>query len=273
MIATSNDDKKQLIATYLKHDPLLSNRHIARMVETNHKLVGRVRQELEATGHIEPAAWRKDPRSGNLTQSAHPGPARRRPDIPDVLWPSDNDWGIPTLDPNLQADLVDLPVMCWGQRGRSRRIDGGTYHFYTDDYRFNALWQNPGPVVNSGCISIVEPNFSCHDQTPTAVALHQIYKKRWLARYWQSQGIRVLVDLNVARPFYQLNLLGVPAGWQAYATRATSDRPEDALDEYRLACAHRGGRDVLFLVIGGGRQAQAMCREYGWLFVAGGRNG
>jgi hypothetical protein len=35
-------------------------------------------------------------------------------DIPNALWPSDNEWGIPLLRPDLQADALDVPVLVWG---------------------------------------------------------------------------------------------------------------------------------------------------------------
>lgn len=194
-------------------------------------------------------------------------PELERLDVPDAVWPTDNDWGVPLLDANLQARAVDLPFVAWGtgKYPRKSRMPG-TWHFYTEDYRFEALWSDPSPVVNTRCVNAVEPNFSCYDQMARAFALFQIYRKRWLARYWQSQGLRVLVDLNVAVPFYDLNLLGVPKGWGAWATRGYSDRIDNTAQEYQMAVDHAGTTSILFVVYGGGKKVKEACQSNGWLW-------
>lgn len=191
-----------------------------------------------------------------------------RSDVPDAVFASDNDLGIPLLDANLQAQAVVAPVQPWGMGAGARsRKNPGTWHFYTDDYRFDALWRDPSPVVNSGCVSVVEPNFSAYLEMPRAVALWAIYRKRWLARWWQSKGIRVFVDLNVAEPHYSDNLLGVPKGWRSWATRGYVERLDNTVMEYDLACEHAGTSDVLFFVYGGGRAVKDLCNRRGWVHV------
>jgi hypothetical protein len=177
--------------------------------------------------------------------------------VPDSLWPTDNEWGIPLLSIERQADAFDLPIETWGAKGR--KVAAGTYHFYTEDYRFAAIWDRPGQLVAAGCVNAVEPNFSVYDQVPRAVALWATYRKRWLARYWQSQGIRIFVDLNVARPYDDLNLLGVPKGWRAYATRGYTSRLDMLAEELEIARTHAGTRDVLFMVYGGGDKVRQWC--------------
>ena len=71
-------------------------------------------------------------------------------------------------------------------------------HFYVDDYRFDAIWKDPAKVLKSGVKALVEPNCSLYDTTPIAYGLHQIYKKRWIARYFQECGILIYADLNVS---------------------------------------------------------------------------
>lgn len=192
---------------------------------------------------------------------------------PDAVWPTDNDWGVPLLDINLQARALDLPFVPWGTGNYPRKSKmPGTWHFYTEDYRFENLWADPAPVVLSRCINAVEPNFSCYDQMPPAVALWQIYRKRWIARWWQSFGIRVFADLNVAEPHYALNLLGVPKGWTAWATRGYTERMVLTDREYEMACEHAGTTSILFVVYGGGVQVKEMCQSRGWLWFDEERN-
>lgn len=83
----------------------------------------------------------------------------------DVLYESDNAFDIPNLLLEMQAGKVELPLSPWGANSRLRK-DVATYHFYVDDYRFEALFKDPIKLLTSGCRAVVEPNCSCHDQTP-----------------------------------------------------------------------------------------------------------
>lgn len=187
-------------------------------------------------------------------------------DVPDALFASDNAWGIPTLDPALQATTLGLPLEIWGETTRRKRMNG-TWAFYTDDYRFEALWDDPAPVVNTRCANAVEPNFTTGRQMPPAVALWSIYRKRWIARWWQVCGIRIFVDMNVSKRFYDLNFLGVPKGWKAYATRGYSDQLDATLEEYALACQHADSESITFVVYGGGRATQELCQQRGLIWI------
>ena len=109
--------------------------------------------------------------------------------VPDALWPSDNEYGIPLLDIERQADVIELPIETWG--ARRRKTGTGTIHFYTEDYRFNTVWRFPDRVLNKGSRCIIEPNYSVYANYPPAVAIYRTYQKRWLARYWQHCGVRV----------------------------------------------------------------------------------
>lgn len=184
----------------------------------------------------------------------------------DAIFPTNNLADIPVLKLEGQAKFLTAPVQVWGARARTMRMPG-TYLFYTDDYRFENLWKNPDGVVESGCLNAVEPNFSCYNETPFPVALHQVYRKRWLARYWQEHGINILVDLNVHPKFAEINLLGVPRGWKAYATRGYNETIEFTEQEYKLACEHAGTDDILFLVYGGGKEVKRLCQTFPFVHV------
>lgn len=189
-------------------------------------------------------------------------------DMPDALWPSDNEYGIPSIRLDLQADALDVPVVGWGTIRRSSPMPG-TWHFYVDDYRFNALWKDGSPILNSGCVNVIEPNFSVVDQTPKALALYHTYRKRWLARLWQEWGkVRIFVDLNVGMAHAQTNLLGVPPGWRAYASRGYIDRIPETMALYDMAVAHAGTHDILFVLYGGGDQCRQLAFNNGWYWIA-----
>jgi hypothetical protein len=190
-------------------------------------------------------------------------------EVPDCVFPTDNELEIPTLRLDMQADFLDMPLLPWGHGGgRRHAINRGSWHFYVDDYAFESIWRNPALLPATECRTSIEPNPSVFDVSPIPVAVWATYRKRWVARYWQERGVRIVVDMNVAERYVRMNLRGVPRGWRAYATRGYGDRLEDVRREYELACEHRGSSDVLFIVYGGGDAARSVCRELGTLYIA-----
>lgn len=158
------------------------------------------------------------------------------------------------------------PLITWGSVARGTKTSG-TWAFYTKDYRFNRLWSDPRPVVRSGAQAIIEPNLSCTDSTPYAVAVWRTYQKRWLARWWQAHGLKVVVDLNVDRRFSGVNLLGVPSGWLAYATRGSINQQDEIKREYENACNRAGTDGVSLWVYGGSPRLADICHRNGWIHL------
>ena len=185
--------------------------------------------------------------------------------VPDAVWGTDNEYGIPMLDINMQADHLEAPFMGWGTKARKNRMTG-TYHFYVDDSRFEQVWRDPIDIANSACYAIVEPNFSIYTDMPKAVALWQMFRKRWITRWLQSIGVKAIVDLNIAHRHDDLRFIGVPEGWKSYATRAYSERLDETVKEYEQAVKHAGGGTILFVCYGGGKKAEALAKEYGWIW-------
>lgn len=185
--------------------------------------------------------------------------------VPDAVWGTDNNYGVPMLDLSMQATCLEAPFAGWGTMPRKNKMHG-TYHFYVEDYRFENTWKNPLDIANSACASVVEPNFSVYDDMPRAVALWQVYRKRWLSRWLQSVGITVFVDLNISERHEDLRLLGVPVGWKAYASRSYSDRLDATEREYQAALKHSGAESILFVVYGGGKKAEQLSKQYGWIW-------
>lgn len=185
----------------------------------------------------------------------------------DRLYDSNNEYDIPNLLLEQQPERgVLLPFAAWGADSRLRK-DIATYCFYVEDYRFEAIWKEPTIVINSGCTAVVEPNLSLFDTTPIAFGLQQIYKKRWIARYYQECGIKVYADLNVARKFQRYNMLGIPKGYNAFATRGYSDRVEYLLEEIEVARQISGKQKPNMIVYGGGAKIEQVAKENGLVYI------
>lgn len=184
----------------------------------------------------------------------------------DVLYPSDNKFEIPNLLLEEQAGKLELPLSPWGANSRLRK-DVTTYHFYVDDYRFEALFKDPIKLLTSGCKAVVEPNCSCHDQTPIAWGIQLIYKKRWLCRYLQECGIKVYADLNVSHKFIEYNKMGIPKGYNAFFTRGLDGWMESLKSDLQVAQEISGLETPNLIVYGGGDEIQEFCRKHGLLYV------
>lgn len=188
--------------------------------------------------------------------------------IADQLFPTDNDLEIPTLDLSMQAESCESPFLCFGEQRRTFNLNGsGTLHFYTDDYRFNVVYEHPEKILNHQPHNIVEPNFSLYNETPVAFGMQALYKKRWIARCMQERGIGIFVDLNVAQKWYQLNMLGVPRGWRAFATRGYSDRLNNLAFELSIAEDWAEGKKPLFVIYGGGDICRRFAQQHGCIYI------
>jgi hypothetical protein len=195
-----------------------------------------------------------------------------RSDVPDCVWPTDNVWEVPVLNLKWQADALDLPVVQWGDISHKTQFTG-VYHYYCEDDKFESLWKDPTGPLASGCISCVEANFSNYDQMSLAYVMGKIYQKRWISVYWQRQGKRIFVDLNVNEKFFKapdggdLCLLGVPSGWKSYFSRGYAKFPEKNIPQFELACEKAGTDDIIFVLYGGGKEIHDLCMKRGWQWV------
>jgi hypothetical protein len=177
-------------------------------------------------------------------------------------------WEIPTLDIATQATDVPNPAMTWGSIGREKHMPG-TYMFYADDRVFNGLWKQPDKIFKSECKVVGEVNYSTFDTSTEDEVLMGIYRKRVLSKYWGSQGLKILVDLDIAPNYLDdYALLGVPKGWRAYSTRSHRLSGMEAIErEHALAVEHAGTDKLLFVVYGGSKKIAAACEERGFMRI------
>ena len=186
--------------------------------------------------------------------------------ITDCIYESNNEFEIPNLLLSGQAGKLMLPCAAWGADSRLRK-DVATYHFYVDDYRFDAIWKDPSRVMASGVKAVVEPNCSIYDTTPVAYGLHLIYKKRWIARYWQECGILVYADMNVSSKFMEYNKFGIPKGYNAFFTRGYADRIAYLKIEIEAAKEISGMENPNIIVYGGGGNVRKFCTDNSLVYV------
>lgn len=186
--------------------------------------------------------------------------------IPDCLFASDNIYDIPVLKMSKENVYVQLPFKPYGADARTK-TGVGTYHFYVDDYRFNAIWNDPTKIINSGCQAIVEPNCSLYETTPIGYGIFLIYKKRWISRMLQDYGIDVFVDLNVTEKFQKYNVMGIPKGYNAFFTRGYDNRINLLEQELQIAKDISGLDNPNFCVYGGSKKVKDFCNANSLTYV------
>ena len=184
----------------------------------------------------------------------------------DFVYPSNNEFDIPTLLKDNMPVHLELPVTPWGAEARYKKVMC-TYHFYVDDYRFEQLFKDPIKLLQSGCKAIVEPNCSIHDQTPMAHAIWQTYRKRYLCRYLQECGMQIWVDLNVSPHFEEINALGVPEGYNAFCTRGVKGWLNTTERHWEMAKRISGLEHPNMFVYGGGQEVEDWCRQHDLVYV------
>lgn len=118
-------------------------------------------------------------------------------------FPSSNNWGIPDLLP----DSFALPAQC-SLNPYTLRDDSGKVHrrsvahFFLDDYRFESVWLRPlsglGRVARFR--AALTPDFSLYRDWPLSAQLWNIYRSRWVGRFWQSHGIHVIATVSWSIP-------------------------------------------------------------------------
>ena len=147
----------------------------------------------------------------------------------DVYFPSSNKWGIPDLDPKMLYD-GEAPRTTWpkkddsgrpqfyvfGEGGFDERVTGKILTFYTEDWRFEKVWaesvESLKKIVPLHPAAFTAPDFSLYGDDPLVVQMWNIYRARWVARYWQKAGLRLIPSLATStnQDCYDFAYAGLP---------------------------------------------------------------
>lgn len=67
-------------------------------------------------------------------------------------------------------------------------------HFFLHDYQFERVWREPDKYLKvlEQYGAVCSPDFSFYVDFPLAISIYNIYRKKWLARYWQDHGLIVV---------------------------------------------------------------------------------
>ena len=126
----------------------------------------------------------------------------------------DNEWGIPETNP-CNIDLSGVQWLSFGEKASIKNPENIALHFYIDDYKFNTLWENPDKYIDlfRGCKAVITCDFSNYADMPKAQQLWSHYKRQWLGKYWQDNGVNIISSLSWANgQIYDWSFSGIPEG-------------------------------------------------------------
>jgi hypothetical protein len=88
--------------------------------------------------------------------------------------------------------------------------------FYTGDERFEKIWANTAEPVkrmlNKKIIGCITPNFSTYFSYPKAMRIYNIFRSRWVGRYMQEAGLKVIPDITCGINDLDCVIDGIPCG-------------------------------------------------------------
>tara|TARA_R110000824_G_scaffold316205_1_gene503406 strand:- start:719 stop:1981 length:1263 start_codon:yes stop_codon:yes gene_type:complete len=133
----------------------------------------------------------------------------------EAIFASSNVWGFPDLLEDLLYD--EVPTQTWDRdpefdvknpnawychsaRPFPEKREGGILGFYTEDYRFESAWNNTGDftqrLIDEAWSAVAAPQYSTWWDWPLVVRMHNVYRCRWLLRFWQDWEIPVIPNLT-----------------------------------------------------------------------------
>lgn len=133
---------------------------------------------------------------------------------PGVVFKTANPLGIPELRPDMIADIDpdeaffkremnvgDCKLFRFGGDDyRGVPVNNGAVCFYTNDERFEVMWNKPDYVIEKlkmlGFKNAIGLDFTVFDNSPAACKVFEKYRSMWCNRMMQEAGIRVMPSVT-----------------------------------------------------------------------------
>jgi hypothetical protein len=112
----------------------------------------------------------------------------------------------------------------------------GTIGFYTDDYKFEAVYDNPDAFVQWALdinpVALITPDFSSYTLWPMAKNIWGLYRSRWCGRLWQEAGLNIIPTVQILDSSYEKTITYVletlPQNCPTLAIECRLDSPKDS---------------------------------------------
>jgi hypothetical protein len=133
-----------------------------------------------------------------------------------AIFSSDNLYGIPSLLPQ-QINFYLPPKFKLKVYRQSNKMiindNEDICHFFTYDYHFNSVFSKCENSLShvSRYFAVIEPNYSVYANFPMALNVFNVFRTRWVGRFWQSKGLRVIPCPAWGKPeTYSFCFSGIP---------------------------------------------------------------
>lgn len=182
-----------------------------------------------------------------------------------AIYPSDNEWGIPTLK---RTEWTPARLVSYSdRRGIAKVADSdAAVHFFLDDYRFETVWTKPERALSraQSVGGALTPDFSLWRDMPLSMQLWQVYRSRWCGAWLAEHHVRVIptISWSTAESF-PFAFLGVEAGSIVAVSTVGIRRGDMALFESGYAEMVRRLSPSLVLIYGRAptRQVSGLCES------------
>ena len=153
---------------------------------------------------------------------------------------SDNALGVPLVLPADSSDIFDLPVVPWRSLRFERVTKQLAVHCFVDDYRFETSWTSPLRALKYALrfAFAFSPDFTLSPDYPPVLNQFQVYRARWVARYWQNNGVIVIPSVSWAGvDSFEYAFAGIPQNSiVSIATYGIRKNPAGFGAGYRAMC-------------------------------------
>ena len=123
------------------------------------------------------------------------------------------EYDIPEMLPTHIDNLADIPLQGFNYALKEKNPENIGVHFFLHDYQFERVWKYPDRYVDvlKKFAYVLSPDFSVYYDTPKAIQIFNVYRNRWLGRYWQEHGISVIPTFSLGNPdLFKVFCAGIP---------------------------------------------------------------
>lgn len=129
----------------------------------------------------------------------------------EVIFSSKNKYGIPDLEVNY---FIPKDLITYNQAIRPSKMNLlACINGFYDDYKINPIWNRPNHslTVYKKIGRAISLDFSLYMDYPIALQIYNVYRNRWLAKWWQEHDIQVIPSISWSdERSFDFCFLGVP---------------------------------------------------------------
>lgn len=111
----------------------------------------------------------------------------------------DGKYDIPVLEPTLEVDEIKEWIG-FNYVLSDKNPEGKAVHFFIDDYQFERIWNNPSKYVEKlkQYVAVTTPDFSPYGDMPLATQIFNHYRKHWVGKYLQENGVKIIPTIRAS---------------------------------------------------------------------------